>query len=133
MSRFGMLLVGHGSKLQYNKELILETGRMIQERSNEYIVRCGFMSMNEPSVEEQLEAFRGEAIDALAVVPLFLARGIHIEKDIPALIGLAEGEKKGTFETAHGPVPLVYADPIGVDPLLAELMLKNAKTALSLI
>ena len=128
-----MLLVGHGSKLQYNKELILETGRMIQERSNEYIVRCGFMSMNEPSVEEQLEAVRGEAIDALAVVPLFLARGVHIEKDIPALIGLTDGQKKGTFETAGGPVPLVYADPIGIDPLLAELMLKNATNALSLL
>ncbi len=128
-----MLLVGHGSKLPYNKELILETGRMIQERSDEYVVRCGFMSMNEPSVTDQLEAFHKETIEALTVVPLFLARGVHIEKDIPGLLGLAEGEKKGTFLAANGTVPLVYADPIGVDPLLAELMLKNAKAALSLI
>jgi sirohydrochlorin cobaltochelatase len=128
-----MLLVGHGSKLQYNKELITETGRMIQERSDEYVVRCGFMSINEPSVPNQLDAFRHEAIDALVVVPLFLARGIHIEKDIPALLGLAEGKKVGTFATDGGTVPLVYADPIGVDPLLADLMLKNAQAALSLV
>lgn len=128
-----MLLVGHGSKLPYNKELIIETGRMIQERSDDYLVRCGFMSMNEPSVNDQLDAFRKETIEALVVVPLFLARGVHIEKDIPALLGLPEGGKQGTFEAANGAVPLVYADPIGVDPLLAELMLKNAQNALSLI
>lgn len=128
-----MLLVGHGSKLPYNKELILETGRMIQERSSDFSVRCGFMSMNEPSVTEQLEAFRHEPIEALVVVPLFLARGVHIEKDIPALLGLADGEKTGTFSANGSSVPLVYADPIGVDPLLAELMLKNAAKALTLI
>ncbi len=133
MSRYGLLLVGHGSKLPYNKELILETGRMIQERSDRYSVRCGFMSMNEPSVTEQLEAFRHESIDALVVVPLFLARGVHIEKDIPALLGLSEGQKTGTFGNNGSSIPLVYADPIGVDPLLAELMLKNAENALSLI
>jgi len=27
----------------------------------------------------------------------------------------------------------VYADPIGIDPLLAELMVKNARKALTLI
>lgn len=128
-----MLLVGHGSKLPYNKELIIETGRMIQERSDEFTVRCGFMSMNEPSVTDQLEAFRQDAIDALVVVPLFLARGVHIEKDIPALLGLAEGQKTGTFGVNGGSIPLVYADPIGIDPLLAELMLKNATNALSLL
>ncbi len=128
-----MLLVGHGSKLPYNKELIIETGRMIQERSDEFTVRCGFMSMNEPSVTDQLEAFRQEEIDALVVVPLFLARGVHIEKDIPALLGLAEGQKTGTFGVNGGSIPLVYADPIGIDPLLAELMLKNASNALTLL
>ncbi len=128
-----MLLVGHGSKLPYNKELIIETGRMIQERSDAFSVRCGFMSMNEPSVTDQLEAFRQEEIDALVIVPLFLARGIHIEKDIPALLGLAEGQKTGTFGVNGGSIPLVYADPIGIDPLLAELMLKNATNALSLL
>jgi sirohydrochlorin cobaltochelatase len=91
------------------------------------------MSMNEPSVTEQLEAFRHEPIEALVVVPLFLARGVHIEKDIPALLGLADGEKTGTFGANGSSVPLVYADPIGVDPLLAELMLKNAAKALTLI
>ena len=67
----------------------------------------------------------------LVVVPLFLARGVHIEQDIPEIIGLLKGERKGEFQMNGKTVPLVYANPIGSDPLLAELMLKNASDAIA--
>ena len=89
------------------------------------------MNMNKPTIKESLNAFRHEPIDALVVVPLFLARGVHIEKDIPGEIGLAEGIKKGSFVMNGRSIPLMYADPIGSDPLLADLMVKNATKALS--
>jgi len=125
-----MLLVGHGSKLPYNKDLVETTAKLIAEKTDEYIVRTGFMSLNTPTVQEQLEAFRKEKIEMLVVVPLFLARGVHIEKDIPAILGLPEGARAGTFHMNGKDVPLVYASPNGSDPLLAELMLKNAAEAI---
>ncbi|HIH85877.1 sirohydrochlorin nickelochelatase [Methanoculleus receptaculi] len=131
MAKKGMLLVGHGSKLPYNKDLVETTARLIAEKTDEYIVRAGFMSLNTPTVQEQLEAFRKEKIEMLVVVPLFLARGVHIEKDIPAILGLPEGARAGTFHMNGKDVPLVYASPIGSDPLLAELMLKNAAEAIA--
>ncbi len=131
MAKKGMLLVGHGSKLPYNKELIETTADLIARKSDEYIVRPGFMSLNTPTVEEQLAVFRGEDIDMLVVVPLFLARGVHIEQDIPEIIGLPAGARKGEFRLNGKTVPLVYANPIGSDPLLAELMLKNASDAVA--
>ncbi len=126
-----MLLVGHGSKLPYNKELIETTAAIIAGKTDEYLVKPGFMSINTPTVEEQLAAFRREDIDMLVVVPLFLARGIHIEQDIPRLLGLAPGVRTGEFQLNGKAVPLVYANPIGSDPLLAELMLKNASDAIA--
>ena len=133
MGMKGMLLVGHGSSMPYNKELVESTARMIAAETREYVVRCGFMNMNTPSIKEALASFHGEKIDALIVMPLFLAKGVHIEKDIPSEIGLAVGQKKGTFALNGTTIPLVYADPIGSDPLLASLMVKNAKKALELL
>ncbi|MCQ8893153.1 MAG: sirohydrochlorin nickelochelatase [Methanolinea sp.] len=130
MSKKGLLLVGHGSKLPYNKELVENTARLIADRYPSYIVKCGFMNMNAPSIREALDEFRHEAIDVLVVVPLFLAKGVHILKDIPAEIGLPEGEVRGSFALNGKNIPLLYADPIGSDPLLAELMVKNAEKAL---
>jgi sirohydrochlorin cobalto/nickelchelatase len=129
----GMLLVGHGSTMPYNKELVEKTADFIKAKNAGYIVKCGFMNMNKPTIKDSLEAFRHEPIDALVVVPLFLAKGVHIEKDIPGEIGLPEGVKKGSFVLNGTSVPLLYADPIGSDPLLAELMVKNANKVLSLL
>ena len=131
MVKKGLLLVGHGSKLPYNKELVEATGQLISRNYPEYIVKCGFMNMNSPSIEECMGEFRTEKIDALIVVPLFLAKGVHILKDIPAILGLAEGTNRGDFLLNGKTIPLLYADPIGSDPLLADLMVKNAEKVLS--
>jgi sirohydrochlorin ferrochelatase len=131
MSKKGILLVGHGSKLPYNKELVLETGTLIAKKNPQFIVKCGFMNMDSPTISETLEEFRGEPIDVLIVVPLFLAKGVHILKDIPSIIGLQEGQVQGEFALNGKMIPLLYADPIGSDPLLADLMVKNAERVLS--
>jgi len=78
-----------------------------------------------------MDAFRKESIDVLVVVPLFLAKGVHILQDIPEIIGLSQGEMKGQFALNGKTIPLLYADPIGSDPLLADLMVKNAERVLS--
>src|SRR5512133_2690533 len=111
MSKKGMLLVGHGSTMPYNQELVEKTAAMIRANNTDFIVKCGFMNMNKPSIKESMEAFKKEPIDALVVVPLFLAKGVHIEKDIPGEIGLPEGTKKGAFVLNGKSIPLFYADP----------------------
>jgi len=126
MSKKGFLLIGHGSKKPYNKELIESTAAHIAENEDRFIVKSGFMSINTPTVDEKLEEFRDEDIDALIVVPLFLAKGIHIIVDIPEILGLKEGSNNGTFKLRNREVPLLYAGPIGCDPLLAEMMVNNA-------
>lgn len=130
MSKKGLLLVGHGSSLPYNKQLVEDTARIVSSRDPGYIVKCAFMNMNTPTIREALEEFRKEDIDTVVVVPVFLARGVHINKDIPEVLGLPEGSYRGSFTKNGSEIPLIYADPIGSDPLLAELMLKNAARAL---
>jgi sirohydrochlorin cobaltochelatase len=129
----GMLLLGHGSTLPFNKELVETTARLIAEQNAEYIVKCGFLNMNTPTVGDALAEFRKEKIDALVVVPLFLAKGVHILKDIPELIGFSEGQTRGSFTLNGNDIPMVYAEPIGSDPLLAALMIKSAQKALQQI
>lgn len=132
MAKTGFLLVGHGSKKPYNKELIETTAGLVAEKEDRFLVKSGFMSINTPTVQEKLEEFRSEDIEKLVVVPLFLAKGIHILVDIPGILGLAEGANTGTFALADGTeVPLLYAQPIGSDPMLADLMIKNADAVLN--
>ncbi len=133
MGKKGLLLIGHGSRLPYNKNLIEETARLMATMDTDYIIKVAFMEKNTPNIQEALKAFQDEEIEMLVAVPLFLARGVHILEDIPMLLGLENGTRKGTFEIKGRIVPLVYAEPIGNDPLLAQLMLKNARDAIRLL
>ncbi|UUX92089.1 sirohydrochlorin nickelochelatase [Methanoplanus endosymbiosus] len=130
MVKKGFLLVGHGSKKPYNKQLIESTAAIISGKEDGYIVKSAFMENSSPTIQEMLDEFKKEEIDTLIVVPLFLARGIHIDKDIPGILGLEEGGHKGTFTTDAGDVPLVFAQPIGDNPMLADLMIESANLAL---
>jgi sirohydrochlorin cobaltochelatase len=130
MSKKGLLLVGHGSSMPFNKQLVEDTARLVSRRDPGYLVKCAFMNLNTPTIAEALEEFKKEDVDTVIVVPLFLAKGVHINKDIPEVLGLPEGSYRGSLQKNGSTIPLVYADPIGSDPLLAELMLKNAARAL---
>lgn len=132
MTKHGLLIIGHGSRLTYGKELIDQTAKMIAERTDEYdIITCA-MEFNEPDVEAGLAQMREKDIDFLVAIPMFLAKGIHVLHDIPEILGLKEGEFRGEFTLADGrKIPLIYASPLGSDPMLAELMLKNTETAIS--
>jgi len=130
MGKVGLLLIGHGSRLPYNKELVEDTARLITEKDGTFIIKCAYMEKNTPGVKEALEDFKGEDIELLVAAPLFLAKGVHILEDIPMLLGLEGGLKKGRFELHNRVIPLVYAEPIGNDPLLAELMIRNVRTAI---
>lgn len=129
MTKIGFLLVGHGSKKPYNKQLIDNTAKIISAKEDGYIVKTGFMEFNEPTIPEALESFRNEDIEMLQVVPLFLARGMHIDKDIPEILGIEESGHSGTYKLNDKEIPLVFADPIGENDLLADLMISNGKKA----
>ena len=71
MGKKGMLLVGHGSTMPYNQDLVEKTAAIIKAGNTDFIVKCGFMNMNKPTIKESLNAFRHEPIDALVVVPYY--------------------------------------------------------------
>ncbi|HJJ61336.1 MAG TPA: sirohydrochlorin nickelochelatase, partial [Methanocorpusculum sp.] len=106
--------------------------KMIAEKTDEYTIITCSMEFNEPSVEEGLAEMRKKDIDYLVAIPMFLAKGIHVLHDIPEILGLSEGEFRGEFTLEDGRnIPLIYANPLGSDPLLANLMLKNAEAAVT--
>ena len=131
MTRCGILLVGHGSRLEYNKELVTATAEMMREKRPENVIKSCFLEYCSPNIPDGLDSMRCEDIDVLIAVPLFLSKGVHILHDIPELLGLETGKKSGRFILENGKeIPLVYAEPIGCGPLLTELLLQNADAAL---
>lgn len=73
--------------------------------------RIAYMELASPSLEETIAAGVTSDITEYTVVPLFLAAGRHLRKDVPAMIA--------GLEKDHG-VKIHLAPPIGENPLLGQ-------------
>jgi sirohydrochlorin cobalto/nickelchelatase len=127
--KLGILAIGHGSKLPYNKEVVTQIADYIAEKHSDVIVRAGFMENSEPTLKKAIEGFSGTGVTKIAAVPVFLASGVHITKDIPQILNLDE-KGCGTLEIDGKAVPLCYAKPIGADELVADLVFKRVQEVL---
>ena len=128
--KLGVLAIGHGSKLPFNKEIVEGVAATIASKHTDVVVKVGFMNMNEPSIEDALASFAGTGVTTIAAVPVFLASGIHITKDIPKILGLEEGSEKTSVHLDGNDVTIVYGKPLGGDELIADLVFKRAQEAL---
>jgi len=127
--KLGILAIGHGSKLPYNKEVVSGIANYVAQRHSDVVVRVGFMGMSEPTIQEAIESFSGTGVTKVAAVPVFLASGVHITRDIPGILGLDE-DGCGTMEIDGNAVPVCYAKPLGADELIADLVFKRVQEAL---
>lgn len=125
--KFGLLVVGHGSSMPYNKQLIKDVADMLSQKMPQAITRIGFMNINKPTIKDGLDSFKGTGVKKIVVFPLFLAKGVHTTEDVPGLIGLGEGQKRITYNSFD----IVYADPLGADDLIAELSARRIREAYS--
>lgn len=122
-----VVLIGHGSKLPYNKEVLEEFGRRIEMRGMFRVVRVAFMQLNSPSIEETLRSLAKEGMKNIVALPVFLADGAHTTEDIPEKLKVAFG---GAWEEIGRDVKLTYAKPIGVDERVVDILLDRVKEAI---
>jgi len=125
----GILVLGHGSTLPYNKELVETISGMIANQGD-IVVRTAFLNMDKPTLKQGLESFTGTGVERIVALPIFLAHGVHTLEDIPKELNLNE-DKRAVTEIDGKSVDIVYADPLGADACIAELAYKRAEEALS--
>ncbi|HYB59341.1 MAG TPA: sirohydrochlorin nickelochelatase [Candidatus Acidoferrales bacterium] len=125
----GVLILGHGSKLAYNKNTIEAVAAMLAEKMTNATVKTAYLNIDHPTIEEGLASFTKTGVKTLYVLPLFLAHGTHTLKDIPEVLGLTNGQRRTTLSLGDRSVDIVYAEPLGIDPCIADLALKRLQEA----
>jgi sirohydrochlorin cobaltochelatase len=120
--RTGVLVVGHGSKLEHNRDLVFEMARILDERREFGPVLAGFMQTNRPDIMEGIRSLVSQGIDTVYVQPCFLASGVHITEDIPSVLGLERDCSKGKITVDGKEVDVICCGPIGKDPRLADIL-----------
>jgi len=105
--RGGLLLVGHGSRLPYNREVLEFHAERIERMRIFDEVKLGFLNQ-EPFADRVLNSMRSLRI---YVVPVFISHGVHTTKDLPEMFSNTKKE-------------IIICDPPGMDRNFTHLILK---------
>ena len=128
----GIVLVGHGSSLPQSKGVYEGIARITGEKLNRD-VRVGYMKHWGPTLAETINSFIAEGKKKIVIVPVFLLPGTHVLEDIPILLGIKEGElPEFGYDKIEIPddVEIFYADNLGADERLADIVIDKIKEAL---
>lgn len=98
----GILLVGHGSRLPYNKEVVYNIAQKYSETQPDYTVEVGFMELAEPDIPTAFNKLKSTGVDRIIVSPVFLAHGMHTKRDIPTILGLEPADIEKEIGKSRG-------------------------------
>ena len=141
-TRIGVLLVGHGSRLPYGKDVVTQIADMYREDEG-LLVEVGFMNMSKPSIPEAINSLAQQGAEKIVVTPVFLAHGVHTTEDIPRILGLNNGHGDGEHNHSHGHShedenevkidfkgEIIYTEPLGADRRIAAIINDRVNDAL---
>jgi sirohydrochlorin cobaltochelatase len=129
----GVLVVGHGSKLEFNKDLVVRTAAKMAQMKEFGPVTAAFMQLNEPDIKTGIRTLVDQGVDLIYVQPCFLASGIHLTVDIPGEIGLQSGEKEAKMKVDGKNVVLRYCEPIGDDDRIAQILADRVRSRMKMV
>lgn len=142
-NKTGVLLIGHGSRLPYNKEVVNSIADKYAKEHPELNIEVGFMELAEPNIPTAFNKLKETGVEKIIVMPVFLAHGMHTKRDIPKILGLEPEEVETTdnkhehhhnhdhghqheeAETIEFDGELVYIEPLGADDAIVDIVSKR--------
>lgn len=123
--RSGLMIIGHGSRLPYNKDIIVLNANRLKEKYKD--VYYAFNEFDEPPIEEIMDKMAADGMEEIVVEPLFISEGDHLKNDVPPKIGLTDGIREGTVKKNGREITVKYCLPIGSDYRLTQLLAAKIK------
>jgi sirohydrochlorin ferrochelatase len=114
----GLIIISHGSRSRDAVTAFHQIIDMVREKGSFDHVVGAFMEHNEPSIPEAIAEVIAAGAEEIVFAPYFLYEGMHIKEDIPQIL-------HQVFLNYPG-VSYKLARPIGVEPVLADIILDRA-------
>ncbi len=127
MANEAILLIGHGSKLDYNKQVLELQAENLRRRGHENVF-IGYNEKTMPLVGEKLAEIMEQGFDTVYAMPVFIASGVHITRDIPRKLGIPEGSDGGEVEVDGRKATVKYGEPLGNDPRIADILTERIES-----
>ena len=116
-----ILLFGHGAKNREWAAPFVAIRDAILTRDSSTLVESGFLELMHPSFDEAVDLLVVRGATEIVVVPVFMAAGMHVSKDLPQLAAQAMDR--------HTNMEITLAPPVGEAPEVIAAMANYALSA----
>ena len=110
----GIVLFGHGARNPEWAEPFHRIRGVMFKREPDAMVELGFLEAMQPTLDQAIDALVARGATCIAIVPIFIATGAHIAKDLPLLAAAAMDR--------HPHVEVTIAAPVGQAVTVIEAM-----------
>ena len=122
VSNTALVVFAHGSSIESANEAVREVCRTMALAGG-YGVEAAFLDGGKPDLPGAIGMLAGRGAGRVIVIPYFLTLGLHLQRDLPALIEQARA--------GHPGVRVEVTPPLDGHPALAAILLERAEAALN--
>lgn len=120
MSRTALVLFAHGARDPEWADPMRRVCAALRDQAPELRVELAFLEFMTPALRECAEALLDEGFERIVVLPMFIARGGHLKRDVPLLLDdLRERNPQARFELAAA---------VGEAESIVQAMVRHALT-----
>ena len=117
--RIGLVVFAHGSRIPEANEAVRRVAERAAERCGISLWEAAFLELAEPTLESSVELLTKRGAEKIIVTPYFLTMGIHLQRDLPALLSEIAAKRPG--------LNLAYSPPLDGHPALVDILADRAQ------
>jgi sirohydrochlorin ferrochelatase len=117
----GIVFFAHGSSVEAANEAVRKVAAEAARLAAVERYETAFLELAGPTLEQAVAALSASGVRRITVVPYFLTLGIHLQRDLPALVG--------RIEAAHPGIQISVAPPLDGHPGMASVLADRVRNA----
>ncbi len=120
--RTGVVVFGHGSSVASANEAVMRVAAESAKAGGFALCETAFLEVS-PTLREATARLVEQGAEEVLVIPYFLTLGIHLQRDLPAIVN----ELREDF----GGIPMRVTPPLDGHPALSGIVVDRARAALA--
>jgi sirohydrochlorin ferrochelatase len=115
----GYVVFAHGSRVPSANEAVRSVAAEFARAGGLSHVESAFLELGEPDLPGAVDRLLAAGADRIVVLPYFLTLGLHMERDLPALIE--------NISNNHSGLQIAVTEPLDGHPGLVQALLDRAR------
>jgi sirohydrochlorin ferrochelatase len=117
----GYVVFAHGSRIEAANEAVRAAAAGLARAGGFDLVRAAFLELGQPDLAGAVGQLTAAGVERVVVIPYFLTLGLHMERDLPALLQDISHQYNG--------LTLALTSPLDGHPGLVQALLDRARGA----